>query len=234
MSIYWLIVVFSILVGCTGCVSVIEPSPKVKVAHSPLPDVSNRAEGVVVLREEIDSYQKQRRLVGGQVLSTKDAILLFIPTAHPRLCFEIEGRQSSNQVLTGFLAETLEQAGYTVRVQAKPTKAVPKKWREVRCIVEFAVVEFNYEYRDTGARPNSHTITLDLRLLEQPSLTTLWQKRYHALVQTERRDTERTIQEALDVVLGQILQDAVSGELRAKITSDGKSSARVCMLRGAS
>jgi len=220
-----IVAVFAIILCCSGCVSVIEPSPKVKVAHSPLPDVTNRVEGVVVLREQKESYERQRRLVGARVLSTKDAILLFIPTAHPRLCYEIEGRQSLNQVLTAYLAETLTHAGYTVRVQNKPTKRIPKKWRDVPCILEFAIVEFNYEDRDSGSRPNSHTIILDLRLLDQHSYAARWQKRHRTFVESRSRDPDDTIREALDEVLGQVLADALSPEFQAGIKPDQRATA---------
>lgn len=215
-----IVAVLLITLCCTGCVSVIEPSPKIKVAHSPLPGVTNRAEGiVVVLREEKESYERQRRLVGGQVLSTKDLILLFIPTAHPRLCYEIEGRQSLNQVLTAYLAEALTHAGYSVRVQEYATRRIPKKWREVPCILEFALVEFAYEDRDSGSRPNSHTIILDLQLFDQQRHTALWQRRYRSFVESRSRDAADTIRDALDKVLTQVFADASSEELQTLVKS---------------
>jgi hypothetical protein len=199
---------------CAGCGSFGDPPRKASVMHSSLPPVSSPRAGVVVLREEVNSYRHQRTVIGGKVLDATDWVVLLIPTAWPKFLVEIEGGQSLNQVLAADLAETLTHVGYTVQVQKKPTKALPKKWREIPCILEFTIEEFNYEYGRREPKPNWHTITLDLRLLNQGSTGTLWQKRYHSVVKAGREPAEYTIRDALDEVLKQVLTDALTEDFQ--------------------
>jgi hypothetical protein len=210
------------LLSASGCAS---DAIRLSAAHSPLVRSSLQREGRILLQPLEDVRLTQmRRFVGssgheraGSPPAWNHAILL-------------EGDQKLGPLLTGYVADALQHAGYQPVIQFGPS-AASDGVDPVGGILEGKIEVF---WLNRGGFAMWHHVELSLSLVEESTGQTRWHRAFESrktrpwlwdliFVWPDRADYELVIREALDAALSDMVDAFASTEFYTHVRESGTS-----------
>ena len=202
------------LLSSGGCAS---DAIQLSAVHSPLLRSRPQREGVLLVRQLEDArLQQMRRYVGswgneraGSPPSWNRALIL-------------EGDQKLGPLLTGYVADALQHAGYETVISSAMSGA-PDEIDAVDGIVEGQIEVF---WLNREAPVSWHSVRLSLSLVEETTGRTRWHRSFESRKTRtsffpERADFELVIREALDGALSDMVDAFASNEFYTELRKSG-------------
>ena len=210
------------LLSASGCAS---DAIRLSAAHSPLVRSSSQREGLIILHPLEDVRLTQmRRFVGSSGYERPGS-----PPAWNRAIL-LEGDQKLEPLLTGYVADALQHAGYQPVIQSAPS-GTSDGVDSVGAILEGRIEVF---WLNRGDFAMWHHVQLSLSLVEESTGQTRWHRAFESrktrlwpleifFLSPDRADYERVIREALDKALSDMVDAFASTEFYTRVRESGTS-----------
>jgi hypothetical protein len=210
------------LLSASGCAS---DAIRLSAAHSPLVRSSLQREGRIILHPLEDARLTQmRRFVGSSGYERAGS-----PPAWNRGIL-LEGDQKLGPLLTGYVADALQHAGYQPVIQSAPSGASDRV-DPLGAILEGKIEVF---WLNRGDFAIWHHVELSLSLVEESTGKTRWHRAFESrktrpwlwdfvFVSPDRADCEPVIREALDKALSDMVDAFASIEFYTHVRESGTS-----------
>ncbi len=197
-----------------GCAS---DAIRLSAVHSPLLRSRPQRDGVLFVRQLEDArLQQMRRFVGSSGGERAGSPPIW------NSALILEGDQKLGPLLTGYVADALQHAGYETVIQSA-TSSAPDRIDSVDGIIEGQIEVF---WLNQSLPAVWHSVRLSLSLVEEPTGRTRWHRSFESRKTRtaffpDRADYELVIREALDQALSDMVDAFASNEFYNQLRESG-------------